>query len=84
MKVELLKQFSIFLPNRPGALARLAKLFADKGVNMLGIGLHSYGFMGAAGASLLMFVIVMVMLVAIGNLPLSAWKSFGEEKDTAD
>jgi hypothetical protein len=37
MKVELLKQFSIFLPNRPGALARLAKLFADKGVNMLGI-----------------------------------------------
>lgn len=37
MKVEVLKQFSIFLPNRPGALARLAKLFADKGVNMLGI-----------------------------------------------
>jgi hypothetical protein len=37
MKVEVLKQFSIFLPNKPGALARLAKLFADKGVNMLGI-----------------------------------------------
>jgi hypothetical protein len=37
MKIELLKQFSIFLPNRPGALARLAKLFADKNVNMLGI-----------------------------------------------
>ncbi len=37
MKVEILKQFSIFLPNRPGALARLAKLFADKNVNMLGI-----------------------------------------------
>lgn len=37
MKIELLKQFSIFLPNRPGALARLAKLFADKSVSMLGI-----------------------------------------------
>ena len=37
MKVEVLKQFSIFLPNKPGALARLAKLFSDKGVNMLGI-----------------------------------------------
>jgi hypothetical protein len=37
MKVEVLKQFSIFLPNRPGALARLAKLFGDKGVNMVGI-----------------------------------------------
>lgn len=37
MKVEVLKQLSIFLPNRPGSLARLAKLFSDKGVNMVGI-----------------------------------------------
>jgi hypothetical protein len=37
VKIEILKQFSIFLPNRPGALARLAKLFADKQVNMVGI-----------------------------------------------
>ena len=37
MKVELIKQFSIFLPNRPGSLARLARLFAEKKVNMLGI-----------------------------------------------
>lgn len=37
MKVEILKQFSIFLPNRPGSLARVARLFADKGVNMVGI-----------------------------------------------
>jgi ABC-type transport system involved in cytochrome c biogenesis permease subunit len=50
------------------------------GTNMLGVGLHSYGFMGAAGFTLLMFVIGMVMLVAVGNLPLSAWKSFAEEE----
>ena len=37
LKLEIIKQFSIFLPNRPGSLARVAKLFADKGVNMLGI-----------------------------------------------
>ena len=37
MKVELLKQFSIFLPNRPGALARLARLLSEKNVNILGI-----------------------------------------------
>jgi hypothetical protein len=37
MKVELIKQFSIFLPNRPGSLARLARLFSEKKVNMLGI-----------------------------------------------
>ena len=37
MKVETLKQFSVFLPNKPGALSRLAKLFAEAGVNLLGI-----------------------------------------------
>ncbi len=37
MKVETLKQFSVFLPNRPGALSALAGLLADKGVNILGI-----------------------------------------------
>lgn len=37
MNVELLKQFSVFMPNRPGALSTLAKLFADRGLNVLGI-----------------------------------------------
>ena len=37
MKVSVLKQFSIFMPNRPGSLSALARLFADKGVNILGI-----------------------------------------------
>lgn len=37
MKVTTLKQFSVFMPNKPGALMRLAKLFADQGINLVGI-----------------------------------------------
>jgi hypothetical protein len=37
LKVEVLKQFSVFLPNRPGALSALARLLAEKNVNILGI-----------------------------------------------
>jgi hypothetical protein len=37
VKVEKLKQFSIFMPNRPGALARLAELFSTEKINILGI-----------------------------------------------
>ncbi len=37
MKVEKIKQFSVFMPNKPGALSRLASLFAEKKINVLGI-----------------------------------------------
>jgi len=37
MKVHKLKQFSVFMPNKPGALTRLAALFSEKGINILGI-----------------------------------------------
>ncbi|MBI3288111.1 MAG: ACT domain-containing protein [Elusimicrobia bacterium] len=37
MKVQKIKQFSVFLPNKPGALSRLAALFAEKKINILGI-----------------------------------------------
>ncbi len=37
MKVEIIKQFSVFMPNQPGALARLAKAFADANINIVGI-----------------------------------------------
>lgn len=37
MKVQKIKQFSVFMPNKPGALTRLAALFAEKGINILGI-----------------------------------------------
>jgi ABC-type transport system involved in cytochrome c biogenesis permease subunit len=50
------------------------------GVNMLGIGLHSYGFMDSAFYWLLAFVLSQLALIAIGSLPLRMWKSF---QDTA-
>ena len=37
MRVEKIKQFSVFMPNKPGALSRLVALFADHGINVLGI-----------------------------------------------
>jgi len=37
MRVEKVKQFSVFMPNKPGALSRLAALFTEKGINILGI-----------------------------------------------
>ncbi len=37
MKVHKIKQFSVFMPNKPGVLTRLAALFAEKGINILGI-----------------------------------------------
>ncbi len=37
MRVHKIKQFSVFMPNKPGALTRLAALFAEKGINILGI-----------------------------------------------
>lgn len=37
MRVEKLKQFSIFMPNKPGSLSRLAALFNDRGISIVGI-----------------------------------------------
>ncbi len=37
MKVQKIKQFSVFMPNKPGALTRLAALFSEKNINILGI-----------------------------------------------
>jgi ABC-type transport system involved in cytochrome c biogenesis permease subunit len=46
------------------------------GTNMLGIGLHSYGFMDAAFYALLAFDISMLALIGIGMLPERYWRSF--------
>ena len=46
------------------------------GVNMLGIGLHSYGFTQAAFFWLLIFVLSQLAFIGLGLLPLKAWKSF--------
>ncbi len=46
------------------------------GVNMLGIGLHSYGFTEAAFKWLSLFVASQLGFIAIGLLPPRTWKSF--------
>jgi ABC-type transport system involved in cytochrome c biogenesis permease subunit len=46
------------------------------GVNMLGIGLHSYGFMDAAFKWLMLFIASQMAIIAVGLLPLKVWKSF--------
>ncbi|HYG36413.1 MAG TPA: cytochrome c biogenesis protein CcsA [Clostridia bacterium] len=50
--------------------------FSWFGVNMLGIGLHSYGFMDAAFAWLMLFIGTQMAVIGIGLLPLSLWRSF--------
>jgi ABC-type transport system involved in cytochrome c biogenesis permease subunit len=47
------------------------------GVNMLGIGLHSYGFTDAAFKWLVLFVLSQLAFIALGSLPLKTWRSFG-------
>jgi hypothetical protein len=43
---------------------------------MLGIGLHSYGFMDAAFKWLLMFIVGQLLLIGDGLLPRSCWQSY--------
>jgi hypothetical protein len=42
---------------------------------MLGVGLHSYGFTNTAFLGLVTFVGSQVLLIALGLLPLSLWRS---------
>jgi hypothetical protein len=46
------------------------------GVNMLGIGLHSYGFMDAAFWWLIAFVASQVAIIGVASLPMRIWRSF--------
>ncbi len=50
--------------------------FSWFGVNMLGVGLHSYGFMDKAFPWLVGFVISQFLLVLLSRLPVSCWRSF--------
>jgi ABC-type transport system involved in cytochrome c biogenesis permease subunit len=46
------------------------------GVNMLGVGLHSYGFMQAAFYWLIAFVASQVLIISLAALPGERWRSF--------
>jgi cytochrome c-type biogenesis protein CcsB len=50
--------------------------FSWFGVNMLGIGLHSYGFMDAAFKWLMIFIVSQLVVIAVGLLPFTLWRSF--------
>ncbi len=56
--------------------------FSWFGVNMLGIGLHSYGFMDAAFKWLMLFVGSQTVIIALGLLPLHWWRSFRQQAPT--
>jgi ABC-type transport system involved in cytochrome c biogenesis permease subunit len=46
------------------------------GTNMLGVGLHSYGFMDAAFYALISFVASQLLFMGFGLIPLEKWASF--------
>ena len=50
--------------------------FSWFGVNMLGVGLHSYGFMQKAFPWLVGFIISQLALMAVASMPLGRWRSF--------
>jgi ABC-type transport system involved in cytochrome c biogenesis permease subunit len=78
---------ALFLHARWGGLAKGNALMAIAiggnivtswswfGVNLLGIGLHSYGFMSAAFNWLMLFVASQLALIAISLLPAKLWRS---------
>lgn len=46
------------------------------GTNMLGVGLHSYGFMDSAFYALIAFVASQLLVMVIALVPLEKWRSF--------
>ncbi len=49
--------------------------FSWFGVNMLGVGLHSYGFMDSAALPLYLFIASQLALIGLGCVPFAYWKS---------
>ena len=55
--------------------------FSWFGVNMLGVGLHSYGFMQKAFPWLIGFIISQLALMCVASMPLERWRSFRATSD---
>lgn len=58
--------------------------FSWFGVNMLGVGLHSYGFMDKAFKWLLLFVVTQMILIGMAMLPPRFWLSFRGARQSPD
>ena len=54
------------------------------GTNMLGIGLHSYGFMDSGFKWLMAFIGSQLLLIGLGLIPLRYWRSFRDKVPPAD
>ena len=54
------------------------------GVNMLGIGLHSYGFMDSAFKWLMAFIASQLLIIGLGLLPTRFWQSFRSKTPPGD
>jgi ABC-type transport system involved in cytochrome c biogenesis permease subunit len=50
------------------------------GTNMLGVGLHSYGFMDSGFKWLVSFFVSQLALIGLGLLPLHLWRSYRGQK----
>ncbi|MBV8815873.1 MAG: cytochrome c biogenesis protein CcsA [Verrucomicrobia bacterium] len=48
--------------------------FSWFGVNMLGVGLHSYGFMDRAFGPLIGFIVSQLTIIGVGLIPLKYWR----------
>jgi ABC-type transport system involved in cytochrome c biogenesis permease subunit len=53
------------------------------GVNMLGVGLHSYGFMDRAFGPLMLFIISQLLIVAAAMVPLKFWRGIRAREEKA-
>ena len=56
-------------------MGNIVTSFSWFGVNMLGVGLHSYGFMEQAFVWLMLFIFSQLILLWIASLPRKFWKS---------
>jgi ABC-type transport system involved in cytochrome c biogenesis permease subunit len=53
------------------------------GTNLMGIGLHSYGFMDGAATALVWFWVSQALLIGIGLIPTRLWRGIGETRTAA-
>lgn len=52
--------------------------FSWFGVNMLGVGLHSYGFMEGGFKWLSLFVASQLLIISLGTIPKKLWRSYSK------
>ncbi|HVU18697.1 MAG TPA: cytochrome c biogenesis protein CcsA [Candidatus Didemnitutus sp.] len=58
-------------------IGNIATSWSWFGVNMLGIGLHSYGFMESTFYTLIAFVVSQLLVIGMAMTPLPKWRSAG-------